>query len=243
MEKKFKFTDKPGAAKVIYGVIIAVLCITAIIVGIVAANNRKKPALTPGTGDKQNGDNSQDGNTPDDNTPDLNEPSGNQPDGNDPVTEDVGFISPVVGTVVKEHSLTVPVYSETLEEWRVHAGIDVSTKEGEDVFCVADGEVEKVFHHPLHGFTVIVKHSESVQSIYSNLDENSGATPKVGDKLRAGDKLGNVGDSSLSELAEEPHLHFEITANGVAVNPLDYISDDAKRASLGMEIGEKNPEA
>ena len=42
MEKKIKFSDNPTVAKTVYGAIIALLCITAIIIGIVAANNRKK---------------------------------------------------------------------------------------------------------------------------------------------------------------------------------------------------------
>ena len=127
MEKKFKLTDKPGAAKIIYGVIIAILCITAIIVGIVAANNRKTPVDTP---DDTPGDTTPDGTTPDGTNPDGTTPDGTNPDGTKPDekpgNEKMTFIAPVVGKVVKEHSLTVPVYSETLEEWRVHAGIDIS---------------------------------------------------------------------------------------------------------------------
>ena len=72
--------------------------------------------------------------------------------------------------------------------------------------------------------------------MYSNLDPNSEVTLKTGDTVKLGDKIGNVGDSSLVELAEEPHLHFRVELNGTAVNPLDYISDEAKKVSLGIEI-------
>ena len=238
MEKKIKFTNKPGAAKVVYGVIIALLCLTAIIVGIVAANNRKQPVPTP---DGSTGDTSPDGTNPDGTTP------GGTPDGTTPDTKPdekpeekpgntkMTFISPVVGKVAKEHSLTVPVYSETLEEWRVHPGIDVSCNEGEDVYCVYDGVVADVYSDPLYGFTVVIDHGNDVKSVYSNLDSSSALTPKKGDTVKLGDKIGNVGDGALFELAEEPHLHFEVELKGTAVNPLDYISDEAKKASLGIE--------
>ena len=231
MEKKIKFTDKPGAAKIVYAVIIAVLCITAIVVGIVAANNRKTPITPPDetpSDDSQGGENNGGENNGSEN-------NGGENNGeNKPGAQKMSFIAPVVGTVVKEHSLTVPVYSETLEEWRVHTGIDVSCEEGADVFCVYDGEVCEVYSHPLFGFTVVVKHSDEVKSVYSNLDANSEATPKVGDTLKGGDKIGTVGDSSLSELAEEPHIHFEVMLKDNSVNPLDYISEEAKKASLGI---------
>ena len=47
-------------------------------------------------------------------------------------------------------------------------------------------------------------------------------------------KIGVIGDTSLSELADEPHLHFEVKVGDVSVNPLDYISEESKSASLGI---------
>ncbi len=238
MEKKFKFTDKANMSKILYAVVIALLCITAVVVGLVAANNRKQPTPTPDDNPGV-GDNSGDNNTPV--KPDEGDGEGTKPDAN-PDDEKKGFIAPTVGKLYKEHNLSLPVFSETLEEWRVHTGIDISTEEGADVFAVSDGEVIAVYSHPLNGFTVEVKHSDTLVSVYSNLDSKSSATPKVGDTVKTGDKIGNVGDSSISELAEEAHLHFEIKLSGAKVNPLDYISDEAKRASLGMDIeaeGEK----
>ena len=42
MEKKFSFSDQPMKVKIIYGAVIAVLCISAIIVGIVSVASRKE---------------------------------------------------------------------------------------------------------------------------------------------------------------------------------------------------------
>lgn len=225
MEKKFKFSDNPTVAKAIYGAVIAILCITAIVIGIVAANNRKKddtdipnPPVTDG---EQNGD--QNGNTDGE-----GEQNGEQNGANDAVT----FISPVSGTVLKEHSTTTPVYSTTLEEWRIHTGIDISTAEDAEVFAAAAGEVTKVYSDPLLGKTVEITHANGSKTLYSNLSAEG--LPTVGQKVDSGAKIGIVGDSAISEIADEVHLHFEMIVEDASVNPLDYISEDSKKASLGI---------
>lgn len=221
MEKKTSFRNNPELSKIVYGIVIAVLCITAIVIGIVAANNRSA--------------------TPPDDTPPISGDEGNNqnpptetPDDTDKKPEKLTFISPVSGKVYKEHSLTVPVFSETLEEWRVHTGIDIMTEDGAPVFATADGEVTKVYNHPMLGCTVEITHDGGIVSVYSNLDSDGESLAKVGTKVKSGDRIGEVGDTSISELADEPHLHFEIIENEASVDPLTYISDAAKEASLGI---------
>ena len=234
MEKKLKFTDNPNFAKTVYGIIIAALCITAIIIGIVAANNQSSDDILqndPPMGDTQPPTN----NEPEDETPEENEkPNTETPDKTpSKKPEKKSFLSPVSGSVAKGHSLTVPVFSTTLEEWRVHSGIDIGCEEGAEVFAAFDGTVSKVYSDPLLGCTVVIDHGEDVCTIYSNL-ENDDTLAKAGAKVAAGESIGTVGDTSLSEFAEEPHLHFEVSVGGIKANPLDYISDESKSASLGI---------
>jgi murein DD-endopeptidase MepM/ murein hydrolase activator NlpD len=220
VEKKFKFSDNPSVAKAVYGAVIALLCITAIVIGIVAANNRNKNPLPD------------DENPPvsDENKDDTNKDDENKDEGN--TNETVTFISPVSGTVMKEHSTTTPVYSETLEEWRIHTGIDISTEEGAEVFAAAAGEVTKVYSHPLLGNTVEITHADGAKTVYSNLTADK--TVAVGAKVASGEKIGVVGYSAISEVADEVHLHFEMLVNEASVNPLDYISEESKKVSLGI---------
>ena len=220
MEKKFKFSDNPSVAKAVYGAVIALLCITAIVIGIVAANNRNKNPLPD------------DENPPvsDENKDDTNKDDENKDEGN--TNETVTFISPVSGTVMKEHSTTTPVYSETLEEWRIHTGIDISTEEGAEVFAAAAGEVTKVYSHPLLGNTVEITHANGAKTVYSNLTADK--TVAVGAKVASGEKIGVVGYSAISEVADEVHLHFEMLVDEASVNPLDYISEESKKVSLGI---------
>ena len=51
----------------------------------------------------------------------------------------------------------------------------------------------------------------------------------------SGQLLGAVGDTALSEVAEEPHLHFEMEIDDVSVNPLDYISKESQEASFTFD--------
>ncbi len=237
MEKKLKFSENPNFAKTVYGIIIAVLCITAIVIGIVAANTAGDDTLAtdnPITDNEQPG-----GQTPDEKPPVSENPSDENPEEKPPVKkpEKKSFLAPVSGSVMKGHSLTVPVFSPTLEEWRVHSGIDIGCEDGAEVFAAFDGTVSKVYTDPLLGCTVVIDHGSDVKTFYSNLasDEN---LIKVGKAVTEGEKIGTVGDTSLSELADEPHLHFEVSVKDAKVDPLDYISDESKSASLGIELSE-----
>lgn len=214
MENKIKPSEKPIASKIIYGAAIAILCITAIVVGIVsAARKPEEPpqdnsGITDGAGNQ--GGTSEDGGSTE--TP-------------PPATEDKKqvFLMPLEGETVVGYDLTTPVFSHTLKEWRVHAGIDVSCEAGATVYASEDGVVTGVYSDPLLGYTVEISHDKEFVTRYSNLDSSSATTVKVGDEVKSGDAIGTVGDSSLSELAMEPHLHFEMLVKGVKVNPADYI--------------------
>ena len=223
MDKQIKFSEQPKKVKIIYAAVIAVLCVTAVVIGIVSAASKKNDE-------------------PEDN-PTVNLPTGNE--GNENEGEDdannqeeqkpnkLTFVSPVVGEITKGHSLEVPVFSNTLGEWRVHTGIDISAEEGAEVFASADGTVTKVYSDPFLGNTVEITHEGDIVTVYANLSANDIAV-KEGDTVKSGALIGLVGDTSLSELADEAHLHFGVKVAGVSVNPLDYISEDSKKASLGI---------
>ena len=228
MEKKFKLSDQPRRVKIIYAAVIGVLCVTAVVIGIVSAASKKtvtpldQPTVNlPIEDDEVSGEISDNEETEDTEKEEESKP------------EKLSMVSPVVGEITKSHSIDTPVFSNTLNEWRVHTGIDISADEGAEVYCAADGVVTKVYSDPLFGRSVEVTHDGGIVSIYSNLASQD-ITVKEGQSIKSGDVIGKVGDTSLSELADEPHLHFSVNVNGVSVNPLDYISESSKQASLGI---------
>lgn len=209
LEKKIKFTENPTAQKIVYGVVVAILCVAAIVVGIIAANQRVETP-TPDDPSIDNGGNTDNGNT-------------EKPDEGNTEEKTLSFIAPVAGSVLKEHSETTPVYSLTLEEWRLHTGIDVMTEESAPVFAAEDGEITKIYNDPLYGKTVEISHADGMKTVYKNLLSDSVAL-EVGLTVKRGDEIAKVGESAIIEIADEAHLHFEMFKDGKAVNPLDYIT-------------------
>ncbi len=225
MERKFKFSDQPRRVKIIYAAVIGVLCVTAVVIGIVSAASKQNTLpddpVVNAPSDNEN---------PNETPPDSTDPDDGE---DDKKPEKFSMISPISGEVTKEHSIDTPVFSNTLNEWRVHTGIDIAAEEGAEVCCAAEGVVTKVYTDPLFGKSVEVSHENGITSIYSNLSA-TGIAVEEGDAVAKGAVIGVVGDTSLSELADEPHLHFAVKVNGVSVNPLDYLENSAD--STGTKV-------
>ena len=228
MDKKIKFSDQPRKVKIVYASVIAVLCITAVVIGIFSSitedNNQPGDDPTVNLPTVNGGGNNNGGQDNDTNIPEKEE---------DEKPHKLTFVSPVVGEITKGHSIDTPVFSDTLQEWRVHTGIDISADEGSEVYASSDGVVTKIYSDPFLGKTVEISHDGGILTVYSNLSPADIAV-REGQAVESGALIGKVGDSSISELADEAHLHFAIKVNGVSVNPLDYITEDSKKASLGI---------
>ena len=130
---------------------------------------------------------------------------------------------PVSGAIIKDYSAEELVYSETMEDWRVHEGIDFAAEEGTDVKAAADGIVQAVNDNGMLGTCVILKHPDGTQTLYGNLQENSG--PPVGTEVKTGDTIGKTGKTAALEISDPAHIHFEVLVNEKSVNPHDYFED------------------
>ena len=107
-----------------------------------------------------------------------------------------------------------------------HEGIDVLANEGTAVRASAAGKV--IFAGPgpeEYGLTVIVYHSGRWTTTYSYLSK---LTVKEGDKVKAGERIGLVGQTGL---ASEPQLHFEIRRNKLALDPARYLKPIAQKTA------------
>ena len=131
---------------------------------------------------------------------------------------------PVVGQMYKGHDSTLQVYSNTMGDYRVHLGVDIATAPEAPVYAAADGEVQKVWDDSMMGTCVAVAHKDNAVTIYKNLAKELAEGIEVGATVTRGQQLGMVGDTAVVEMADEPHLHFEVTVNGLSVNPMDYFS-------------------
>jgi murein DD-endopeptidase MepM/ murein hydrolase activator NlpD len=100
-----------------------------------------------------------------------------------------------------------------------HTGVDFAVPVGTPVRAPAPGKVVLAADRMLTGTTLVLEHAPGVYSVYFHL---SRALVTVGRSVQAGDRLALSGASGL---VTGPHLHWEIRAGGVPVDPLDFTTD------------------
>ena len=132
------------------------------------------------------------------------------------------FAPPVPGEAVAAFSDSELTYNAALEDWRTHNGVDLAAELGAPVSAVLDGEVLSVTNDPLLGTTITLNHGDGLMTVYGNLAPD--VTVEQGDTVTAGDTLGSVGDTAAGEVNEGAWIHFAVEQDGVAVDPMDYLS-------------------
>ena len=214
--------------RAIYITAVVLLVAIALIAGVVSAANRakKEPLETPAQ--TQSATKAPESSSPEQTTPP--ESSSNiQSSQNDPNSSVSGglpeFKLPVSGSLSVTHDPDQQVFSPTMNDYRVHLGVDINTAEGAAVSSAAEGVIKKIWEDPMWGTCVAVAHDGDAVSYYKNLDKTLGSGIKEGATVSAGQLIGKVGDSAMVEVAQEPHLHFEMTVKGLQVDPADYFSD------------------
>ena len=210
--KLYKKMKEVRVNRAVYLSAVVILLTLAIVLAITAANNQAKKDELPG-GDSVQSD------------PPSNEtekPDNTQPTVNDEVIPELAL--PVSGKLIKNHSVDVQVFSQTMKDFRVHLGVDIATAADAAVCSVADGTVAQIWEDPMMGWCIAVSHTGECMTVYKNLAKEFAEGITLGTTVKKGQLLGHVGESAIMELAEEPHLHMEMTVKGLQVDPLDYFS-------------------
>lgn len=134
---------------------------------------------------------------------------------------DPTFKMPVDGSISREYAKDKLVYSETLKEWITHQGIDIKADKTTVVKASAAGKVKSIKNDPRYGLTIVLQHDNGFTSVYSNL--LTAEFVKEGEEVKEGQTIGTVGESATFEIADGPHLHFEILKDNVNVDPNMYL--------------------
>lgn len=145
----------------------------------------------------------------------------NKKDEKQEVKKELKFVSPVEGEILREFAKDNLVFSDTLKEWITHNGIDIKADRTTIVKAAEDGTIEEIKQDPRYGLSVIISHTDGYETIYANL--LTCEFVKQGDNVVKGESIGTIGNSAAFEIADEPHLHFEIIFNGEYVDPKLYI--------------------
>lgn len=104
------------------------------------------------------------------------------------------------------------------EEMSFHAGVDFSG-EGTPIYAPAAGIVVLAEPLTVRGNAVLIDHG---LGLYSGYWHQSQIVAQVGQTVQPGDLIGYVGGTGL---VTGPHLHWELRLNGIAVNPLQWVSE------------------
>ena len=138
--------------------------------------------------------------------------------------DDFHAIVPVAGEIAKAFTEDVAVYSLTMNDYRVHSGIDITAPVGTAVGACAAGVIERVWSDPFLGQCVEINHGGNIRSQYANLSPDLPRGIEPGATVLAGDVIGGVGETMIIEMADSDHLHFSMTVDGVYVDPTEYMN-------------------
>lgn len=147
-----------------------------------------------------------------------------QPEVNVPVSssEPVVFVKPLAEVKIsKDFADSSLLEDKTTGIWQTHQAIDFSATEGEAVFAVYAGTIEKIENSMMEGTIITLKINDSLKVVYKSLSSNVQVTD--GDKVSAGQQIATVA-TNVTEKAEGVHLHLEVYENGKLVNPNNYFS-------------------
>lgn len=137
------------------------------------------------------------------------------------IIKDPEFSMPVDGEITKKFAKDSLIYSETLQEWITHLGVDIKAPRTTVVKSAEKGKVLSIKNDPRYGLTVVIEHTNGFKSVYSNLLTTEFVTE--GDTVEKGQSIGTVGNSSSFEIVDEPHLHFEILKDDIQQDPNIYL--------------------
>ncbi len=105
-----------------------------------------------------------------------------------------------------------------------HHGVEFSNRSGTPIHAAGDGvvqfagpDIEAVYSpwRDFYGNVVVIRHADEMYTLYAHLSK---VDVQVGDEVKAGDLIGEVGQSGV---ATGSHLHFEVRKGG---DGMDYFS-------------------
>lgn len=123
--------------------------------------------------------------------------------------------------VIREYSEKEPSYSETLEVWEIHKGIDVEAHENQEVKSLSSGKVLDVYDDDKYGISVKIQAEDETVFMYSSLGKNT--VVKKGDKVDEGQLIGYAGNTSDIESLSGVHVHLQAYKNNIAINPMSLL--------------------
>lgn len=110
-----------------------------------------------------------------------------------------------------------PIY----KTMKFHSGLDFTAPSGTPIYATGDGTIEEASLSDVgYGNHVVVNHGYGYKSLYGHMVRMK---VKRGQSVKRGDVLGWVGSTGKST---GPHCHYEVSKNGVKVDPVYFFYSD-----------------
>lgn len=114
---------------------------------------------------------------------------------------------------------------------KMHKGVDFAAPTGTAVYAAGNGVIERAGRFSSFGNYIRIRHSSKISTAYAHLSRYA-AGIRPGVAVKQGQLIGYVGTTGRST---GPHLHYEVLANGVQVNP-NSVKVAADTALKGEEL-------
>jgi len=134
---------------------------------------------------------------------------------------DPTFKKPVEGEITTEFAKETLIYSNTLQEWVTHNGIDIKADKTTVVKASEDGTIKSIKNDPRFGITVVIEHVNGFSTVYANL--LTAEFVKEKEQVKQGQTIGTVGNTATFEIADDAHLHFEMLKDNEYIDPNLYL--------------------
>ncbi|GAA3911258.1 hypothetical protein Aau02nite_05680 [Amorphoplanes auranticolor] len=112
---------------------------------------------------------------------------------------------------------------------KLHAGIDLAAPEGTPYMAVHAGQVTSAGYKGGYGYAITIKHADGSEMIYAH---SRRLLVKSGDKVKAGQVIGEVGNTGYSY---GTHLHLEVHVKGAPTDPIVFLREHGVDIKLRIE--------
>lgn len=107
-----------------------------------------------------------------------------------------------------------------LHIYRMHAGVDLTAKEGTPIHATGQGRVIEAGVQSGYGNVIKIDHGYGYTTVYAHMSK---IAAKRGQKVNRGDVIGYVGCTGLST---SPHCHYEVRLHGKPIEPMNFYKVD-----------------
>ena len=115
--------------------------------------------------------------------------------------KELAFEKPVEGEIMKVYAKDNLVFSNTLQEWTTHLGIDIKADKTTVVKSAEAGTIKTIKNDPRYGLTITIEHDNGYQTVYANLLSSEFVVE--GETVEKGQSIGTVGNTATFEISDE----------------------------------------